>query len=96
MKLSSKLALLLVALQIADAVLTGWGVHLFGIHVEANPLVKHAMILLGTVGGLVLVKMFAICGIALLWMTNSANIMLFLSGIYTGVVIMWVLAFCCN
>jgi len=96
MKLSSKLAVFLITLQVADATLTGFGVNTFGIGAEGNPLVKYVMVELGVIPGLILVKMFAILCIGLLWKAKATNIILFLSGLYTSIVIMWLLAFYYN
>lgn len=53
---------LFAAVQVADGVLTALGVARFGMGVEANPLLVHAMIAFGSASVLVAAKMIAILG----------------------------------
>lgn len=96
MKLSNKLGILLILLQAADAILTAWGVNTFGIHAEGNPIVRFFISLLGVECGLAFVKAFAIIAIYFLAKVRATNVLLFLSGLYTSVVLMWVLAYIHN
>jgi hypothetical protein len=54
------LGLVLIALQVADGVLTGMGMAHFGIHAEGNVLLKSLMQLIGYVPALVLAKGLAV------------------------------------
>jgi hypothetical protein len=60
------LSSLLVALQIADLVLTAVGVSLFGVNAEGNPLIRGLMQHMGILPALVIVKSVAICIIGML------------------------------
>ena len=54
------LTIILVALQIADGLLTGVGVYHMGVEMEANPLLRTLMDIFGATTALVAVKSFAI------------------------------------
>ena len=49
-----------IVLQCLDGALTYLGVHIWGIHIEANPLVATAVSLVGVGGGLMAAKGFAV------------------------------------
>ena len=93
MKLSKKLGAALILLNVADGVLTAIGVRLFGTQAEGNPFVRSIISEFGPEIGLALVKLAAIACICLLIKLRANQILLFLTGLYTGVVVMWLLAF---
>lgn len=92
MKLCSKLGIILFVLQILDALLTYIGVINFGIEAEGNPIVKRAIITFGAEFGLIFVKLLSLIPIYILVKTRSNNILMFLIGLYFGVVLIWAIA----
>lgn len=76
-----RLAWLLVAFQILDGFFTSMGVHVFGIEVEGNPLIREIMAVLGAPLGIALVKAFAIAiifsicifGFRVSWLTRALS-----------------------
>ena len=86
----------LCALQAADGVLTSLGVRKFGIHVEANPVVRELIVSLGDVTALGLIKLLAIIVICflvvlsrrVLWIRSAMGA---LSCVYLfGAVVPWI------
>lgn len=93
MKLSNRLGIFLISLQIADAVLTCWGVNTFGIRAEGNPIIRYLISLIGVELALTLAKIVAVVCIYFLAKVKANNILLFLSGLYTSVVLMWLISY---
>jgi hypothetical protein len=78
--------------QIADGVLTYWGVTTLGIHVEGNDLLAATMLAIGPFRALVSAKTIAcICGYVL-YRTASHKPLAVMAGLYIGVAVTpWVL-----
>ena len=64
---STALAAILIALQIADGILTYLGVYTFGVSAEGNPLLRYGMHSIGPVATLIVAKGAAILIIVALW-----------------------------
>lgn len=80
------------AAQIADGLLTYWGVTTLGIHVEGNSLLAASMHAIGPFRALVSAKLLAcICGYVL-YQTASHRPLAIMAGLYIGVAITpWIL-----
>jgi hypothetical protein len=75
------------AAQIADGLLTYWGVTTLGIHVEGNDLLAATMHAIGPFRALVSAKMLAcVCGY-ILYRTASHRPLAIMAGLYIGVAI---------
>ena len=75
------------AAQIADGVLTYWGVTTLGIHVEGNGLLATAMYAIGPFRALLSAKLLAcVCG-WILYRTASHRPLAVMAGLYIGVAI---------
>ena len=73
--------------QVADGLLTYWGVTTLGIHVEGNGLLAAGMHAIGPFGALVSAKLLAcICGYVL-YQTASHKPLAVMAGLYIGVAI---------
>jgi len=73
--------------QIADGLLTYWGVTTLGIHVEGNGLLAAGMHAIGPFGALVSAKLLAcVCGYVL-YQTASHRPLAVMAGLYIGVAI---------
>ena len=76
-----------LAAQIADGVLTYWGVTTLGIHVEGNDLLAATMYAIGPGRALVSAKLLAcVCGYVL-YRTASHRPLAVMAGLYIGVAI---------
>lgn len=76
-----------VAAQIADGVLTYWGVTTLGIHVEGNGLLAATMYAIGPLRTLVSAKLLAcVCG-WILYRTASHRPLAVMAGLYIGVAV---------
>ncbi len=71
-----------VAVQVLDGVLTYLGVRIFGLSIEANPLVAWYAGALGTVAGLIAAKLFAIGCASVLYVTARHRTVAVLTVIY--------------
>ena len=80
------------AAQIADGLLTYWGVTTLGIHVEGNSLLAATMHAIGPFPALVSAKLLAcVCGYVL-YQTASHKPLAIMAGLYIGVAITpWIL-----
>ena len=75
------------AAQVADGLLTYWGVTTLGIHVEGNGLLAATMHLIGPAQALVSAKLLAcVCGYVL-YQTASHKPLAIMAGLYIGVAI---------
>jgi hypothetical protein len=73
--------------QVADGLLTYWGVTTLGIHVEGNGLLAAGMHAIGPFGALVSAKLLAcVCGYVL-YQTASHRPLAVMAGLYIGVAI---------
>ena len=73
--------------QIADGILTYWGVTTLGIHVEGNNLLATAMHMFGPMQALISAKLLAcFCGY-ILYRTASHKPLAVMAGLYIGVAI---------
>ena len=73
--------------QVADGLLTYWGVTTLGIHVEGNGLLAAGMHAIGPFGALVSAKLLAcVCGYVL-YQTASHKPLAIMAGLYIGVAI---------
>ena len=73
--------------QIADGLLTYWGVTTLGIHVEGNGLLAAGMHAIGPFGALLSAKLLAcVCGYVL-YQTASHKPLAIMAGLYIGVAI---------
>ena len=86
--------LIFLVVQGLDGVLTYLGVHIWGLAIEANPIVSSAVSLAGVGAGLAAAKLFAIAlGIAL-HLKGVHRAIAVLSGLYIAVAIVpWTLLF---
>jgi hypothetical protein len=76
-----------IAAQIADGLLTYWGVTTLGIHVEGNGLLAATMHAIGPFPALVSAKLVAcVCGLVL-YQTASHKPLAIMAGLYIGVAI---------
>ena len=76
-----------VAAQVADGVLTYWGVTTLGIHVEGNGLLAAIMHAIGPFRALVSAKLLAcVCGY-ILYRTASHKPLAIMAGLYIGVAV---------
>ena len=76
-----------VAAQVADGVLTYWGVTTLGIHVEGNGLLAAIMHAVGPFSALVSAKLMAcLCGY-ILYRTASHKPLAIMAGLYIGVAV---------
>lgn len=89
---------LLYLLQIADTVLTIWGVSIYGMAAEGNPIIKYLMVNYGILRGLLLVKVPALIFISILiiyatelYTKSLKNIVILLNIVYFVVSIMWLI-----
>lgn len=89
MKRCSILGLILFTLQILDALLTYIGIINFGIEIEGNPIVRRSIELFGLELGLISIKLLCIIPIYILIKNRAKDLLLFLIGVYTGIVIIW-------
>jgi uncharacterized membrane protein len=64
---SKYIFLFLVLLQVLDALLTYRGLSIFGLEIEANPLIRILIERLGSFFGLLLVKSIAVLAVFYLW-----------------------------
>lgn len=87
-----KLALALFLLQIADGICTYVGVTNFGVAVEGNPLIKYLITLTGAAVALISVKASTLIPIYLLTKAKAEKILIFLVGLYIGVVLQWLIS----
>ena len=75
------------AAQVADGLLTYWGVTTLGIHVEGNGLLAASMHAVGPIQALVSAKLLAcVCGY-ILYQTASHRPLAVMAGLYIGVAI---------
>jgi hypothetical protein len=75
------------AAQIADGILTYWGVTTLGIHVEGNDLLAATMQAIGPFRALVSAKLLAcVCGY-ILYRTASHKPLAIMAGLYIGVAV---------
>ena len=83
-----------VAAQIADGLLTYWGVTTLGIHVEGNGLLANSMHAIGPMRTLISAKLLAcVCG-WILYRTASHRPLAVMAGLYIGVAVTpWLLVF---
>jgi uncharacterized protein DUF5658 len=73
--------------QVADGLLTYWGVTTLGIHVEGNGLLAAGMHAIGPFGALLSAKLLAcVCGYVL-YQTASHKPLAIMAGLYIGVAI---------
>lgn len=79
----------LIVLQILDALFTCWGISRFGPEVEGNPLVKYLAITYGAEIALCSVKLVGILACIFLYWAKARTSLIFLTGLYTGVVFIW-------
>jgi hypothetical protein len=83
-----------IVLQCLDGALTYLGVHIWGIHIEANPLVAAAVSLVGVGGGLMAAKGFAVGLGMMLHLRQVHLVVAALSLFYAAVAIVpWALMF---
>ncbi len=76
-----------IAAQVADGVLTYWGVTTLGIHVEGNGLLAAGMHAIGPFSALVSAKLMAcLCGY-ILYRTASHRPLAVMAGLYIGVAV---------
>ncbi len=76
-----------IAAQVADGVLTYWGVTTLGIHVEGNGLLAAGMHAIGQFSALVSAKLMAcLCGY-ILYRTASHRPLAVMAGLYIGVAV---------
>jgi hypothetical protein len=76
-----------LAAQIADGVLTYWGVTTLGIHVEGNDLLASTMYAIGPARALLSAKLLAcVCGYVL-YRTASHRPLAIMAGLYLGVAV---------
>lgn len=82
------------AAQIADGLLTYWGVTTLGIHVEGNELLAASMHAIGPFRALVFAKVVAcLCGY-ILYRTASYRPLAVMAGLYIGVAVTpWLMVF---
>lgn len=87
------LAIFILA-QVADGVLTYWGVTTLGIHVEGNGLLAATMHAIGPFSALVSAKLMAcVCGY-ILYRTASHRPLAVMAGLYIGVAVTpWLFVF---
>jgi hypothetical protein len=88
--------IILYFLQIIDTGLTIWGVSVYGIEAEGNPLIKYLMVNFGAIKGLLLVKIPALILIHFLliradkiYTTNIKNIIISINLLYLIAALMW-------
>lgn len=87
-----KLAFALVLLQAADGICTYIGVQNFGHQVEGNPLIRYLITLVGAAVTLSSAKVLTLVPIYYLSKVKAEKILIFLVGLYIGVVVQWLLA----
>ena len=76
-----------IAAQVADGVLTYWGVTTLGIHVEGNGLLAAIMHAIGPFRALVSAKLMAcVCGY-ILYRTASHKPLAIMAGLYIGIAV---------
>jgi len=82
--------------QIADGVLTYWGVTTLGIHVEGNSLLATTMYFIGPGRALICAKLLAcVCGY-ILYRTASHRPLAIMAGLYIGVAVApWLMVYSC-
>ena len=82
------------AAQLADGLLTYWGVTTLGIHVEGNDLLATTMYAIGPAPALVSAKLLAcVCGY-ILYRTASHRPLAIMAGLYIGVAVTpWLMVF---
>lgn len=94
MKLNKKeyrcFAMILVLMQVLDGVLTWWGVSNFGSSIEGNPLVKLLIDAFGAAPALIGIKLIGIALSFAFIKLRAAKSLIFLAGLYTGVVLIWI------
>ena len=95
--MSQTRALVLLALfagvQIADALLTAFGIQRFGVGAEANPLLALPVVLFGPVAALVVAKSLAVFGAVVLYRLSRHSLLALLTVVYVFVAIVpWALA----
>ena len=76
-----------VLMQLCDGVFTYLGVSIWGPSIEANPLVRSAVAVMGLLTGLATVKLFAVGLGILLHLRRVHNLVALLNAIYLGVAI---------
>jgi hypothetical protein len=83
-----------MAAQVADGLLTYWGVTTLGIHVEGNDLLATTMYAIGPGRALISAKLLAcVCGY-ILYRTASHRPLAIMAGLYIGVAVTpWLLVF---
>ena len=83
-----------MAAQVADGLLTYWGVTTLGIHVEGNDLLATTMHAIGPARALVSAKLLAcVCGY-ILYRTASYRPLAIMAGLYIGIAVTpWLLVF---
>lgn len=83
-----------IAAQVADGVLTYWGVTTLGIHVEGNGLLAAVMHAIGPFSALVSAKLMAcVCGYVL-YRTASHRPLAVMAGLYIGIAVTpWLFVF---
>ena len=79
--------IIFIIAQVADGLLTYWGVTTLGIHVEGNGLLAAGMHAIGPFGALLSAKLLAcVCGYVL-YQTASHKPLAIMAGLYIGVAI---------
>ena len=86
--------LIFLVVQGLDGALTYLGLHIWGLSVEANPVVSSAVSLVGVGGGLVAAKLFAVALGIVLHLRRVHGVIAILSIIYIAVAIVpWTVMF---
>lgn len=92
------LTLLCVLLQVADGILTGYGVTVLpaGLEAEGNTIVKEAMYSLGVIPALVLIKSAGIFAVIFMYRIKTCvEVMFCVFGFYSLVVVVWIATLFC-
>jgi len=83
-----------VLVQALDGALTYLGVHVWGLSIEANPIVSSAVAVAGIGGGLAATKLFAVGLGMMLHLRRVHGVVALLTGFYIAVAILpWTLLF---
>ena len=84
--------IVLILLQVADAICTYIGVVNFGPDVEGDPFIKYLIGEFGPAVALTSVKCVASIFVIFMAILQAERLLIFLSGLYSGVVLIWVLS----
>jgi hypothetical protein len=79
---------LFVCIQVADALLTAFGINRFGVGAEANPVLALGFVFVGPVAALAIAKSAAVAGAVALYRLSRHGLLAMLTMMYVVVAIM--------